>query len=74
MLQAGFLSALVQSWFGTRAVSFFKVRFLDRVWVGDRLAAVGRLIPGPERQAEFLMVNQHGDDVIYATATAGLQS
>lgn len=80
MLSAGLLGSFVTRWFGPGRVRRFKVRFREKVFVGDTLTAGGKVVgtaEGPEGEPrwalELSLERQDGTPVVTGTAevTAG---
>lgn len=78
MMNAGFVSHLVQDWLGVENIKKYSVKFRERVWPGDSLTCKGKVIDkNLETQTvevELTMVNQLDKVVIQATAIAKLPS
>lgn len=75
MLSAGLLASFVTRWFGAESVRRYRVRFREKVFVGDTLTAEGRVIgslEGPEGEArwslELALLRQDGTAVVTGTA------
>jgi len=70
MLSAGLLGSFVTRWFGPGSVRRFKVRFREKVFVGDSLTAEGR-VTGPidgGYALELALKRQDGVVVVSGTA------
>lgn len=75
MLSAGLLGSFVTRWFGAGSVRRFKVRFREKVFVGDTLTAEGRVVErlegreGPPRWSlELALLRQDGTAVVTGLA------
>ena len=75
MLSAGLLGSFVTRWFGPGSVRRFKVRFREKVFVGDTLTAEGRVVErleGPEGaprwSLELALLRQDGTAVVTGLA------
>jgi acyl dehydratase len=75
MLSAGLLASFITRWFGAGSVRRYKVRFRDRVWPGDVLAAKGTVVREfatafGENRAELSLelVRQDGTIVVSGSA------
>lgn len=78
MMNAGFISGLLQDWMGIENISNYKIQFRDRVWPGDSVTCKGQVV---EKDAfskmvkvDLLMVNQHEKPVIKSSACVKLPS
>jgi len=76
MMNAGFVAHLVQDWLGVENITKYSVKFRERVWPGDQLKCVGKVLSKDEAsktvQVALTMVNQHNRPTIEAAATAKL--
>jgi acyl dehydratase len=79
MLSAGLLASFLTRWFGPDSVRRFQVRFRERVWPGDVLAAEGRVLRVHEHgggyyaELEVTLRRQSGEAVVTGTATVAVR-
>lgn len=78
MMNAGFLSHLLQDWMGLPNIKKFGVKFKERVWPGDSLTFRGKVVSKDELEknlkVELHLINQNGKVTIQANATVQLPS
>jgi acyl dehydratase len=70
MLSAGLLGSFVTRWFGPGSVRRFKVRFREKVLVGDRLSAEGRVVGEIEGGYALELALRRDDGVVVVSGTA----
>lgn len=65
-LQAAILGSMVADWLGREKVIAYGVRFLDKVWPGDRLVLGGEVVAeeGGMRQCELRAVREADGAVV----------
>jgi acyl dehydratase len=74
MLSAGLLGSFVTRWFGPGSVRRFKVRFREKVFVGDRLSAEGRVVGEIAGGYALELALKRDDGVAVVTGTAEVAS
>jgi acyl dehydratase len=78
MLSAGLLASFVTRWFGAGSVRRYRVRFRDRVWPGDVLAAKGEVTALTDvggrscADLDLRLLRQSGEPVVTGTASVWL--
>jgi acyl dehydratase len=70
MLSAGLLGSFVTRWFGPGSVRRFKVRFREKVFVGDRLSAEGRVVGEVEGGYALELALKRDDGVVVVSGSA----
>lgn len=78
MLTANYAAHLATDWFGLDRIDSFSVRFRDRLWPDDTVTVSGEIVEvadtpiGAEVEADLVVTNQDGTELVTGNVTATL--